>query len=218
MPRSVPSSRKSASRPSAEQPRLLRAGRAEPQRQHQFHGARAGVRPRRRHARHHHHFHGRNALHVDQLHARWRHQSRHRFQPLHYSSLDRLHSGIQVAKRRLPRRVRPRSGTGQRLDANPAPTICMARSSTSCATSISMPGAATSFCPLPPRIPTSRINFGYVAGGPVWIPKLFNGKNKLFWTSNWEGFKEQQVNFDTCDLSERGDARRDFSEVRRRLL
>ena len=38
---------------------------------------------------------------------------------------------------------------------NPAPIICMARYSTFCATSIWMRGAATSFCPLPPRTPTS---------------------------------------------------------------
>lgn len=28
---------------------------------------------------------------------------------------------------------------------------------------------------------------GFVAGGPVYIPKLYNGKNKTFWLANYEG-------------------------------
>jgi hypothetical protein len=31
--------------------------------------------------------------------------------------------------------------------------------------------------------------YGFVLGGPVWIPKLFNGRNKLFFMSNFERFK-----------------------------
>jgi Carboxypeptidase regulatory-like domain len=29
--------------------------------------------------------------------------------------------------------------------------------------------------------------FGFVAGGPVWIPKLYNGRDKSFWLVNYEG-------------------------------
>jgi outer membrane receptor protein involved in Fe transport len=28
---------------------------------------------------------------------------------------------------------------------------------------------------------------GFVAGGPVWIPKLYDGRNKTFWLANYEG-------------------------------
>ena len=28
-----------------------------------------------------------------------------------------------------------------------------------------------------------------MAGGPVWIPKLYNGRNKSFWLANFEGYK-----------------------------
>jgi hypothetical protein len=34
--------------------------------------------------------------------------------------------------------------------------------------------------------------YGYTVGGPVWIPKLLNGKNRLFFMSNYEGFKLRQ--------------------------
>lgn len=31
--------------------------------------------------------------------------------------------------------------------------------------------------------------FGFVAGGPVYIPKLYNGRNKTFWLANYEGWR-----------------------------
>jgi Carboxypeptidase regulatory-like domain/TonB dependent receptor len=34
--------------------------------------------------------------------------------------------------------------------------------------------------------------FGYTVGGPVRIPKLFNGKDRLFFMSNYEGFRLRQ--------------------------
>jgi hypothetical protein len=39
-------------------------------------------------------------------------------------------------------------------------------------------------------IPELRQNqFGYVASGPVVIPKLYNGRNKTFWLANYEGWR-----------------------------
>jgi hypothetical protein len=36
----------------------------------------------------------------------------------------------------------------------------------------------------------SNINtFGYSVGGPVWIPKVFDGRNRLFFFTNYEGFR-----------------------------
>lgn len=34
-------------------------------------------------------------------------------------------------------------------------------------------------------------NFGATAGGPVWIPKLYNGKNKTFFFGSYEGFRNR---------------------------
>jgi hypothetical protein len=40
-----------------------------------------------------------------------------------------------------------------------------------------------------------RNEYGGWAGGPVWIPKLYNGKNKTFWFVDWEGLKQRQNKF-----------------------
>jgi hypothetical protein len=34
-----------------------------------------------------------------------------------------------------------------------------------------------------------RNEFGGTIGGPVWIPKLYNGRNRTFWFFNYEGYK-----------------------------
>jgi hypothetical protein len=39
----------------------------------------------------------------------------------------------------------------------------------------------------PPQL--VRNEFGGSAGGPVWLPKLYNGKNKTFWFFSYEGYR-----------------------------
>jgi hypothetical protein len=34
--------------------------------------------------------------------------------------------------------------------------------------------------------------YGFTVGGPVWIPKVIHGKDKLFWFMSWEGTKQNQ--------------------------
>src|SRR5216110_2023441 len=34
--------------------------------------------------------------------------------------------------------------------------------------------------------------FGFVASGPVYLPKLYNGRNKTFWLANYEGWRVRQ--------------------------
>lgn len=34
-------------------------------------------------------------------------------------------------------------------------------------------------------------NFGATAGGPVWIPKIYNGRNKTFFFTSYEGFRNR---------------------------
>ena len=41
-----------------------------------------------------------------------------------------------------------------------------------------------------PVVPELRQNqFGYVLGGPIWIPKLYDGRNKSFFLANYEGWQ-----------------------------
>ncbi len=41
-------------------------------------------------------------------------------------------------------------------------------------------------------LPNTRFNqYGLTAGGPIWIPKVINGRNKLFWFFAWEGLKDK---------------------------
>ncbi|MBL8177986.1 MAG: carboxypeptidase regulatory-like domain-containing protein, partial [Bryobacterales bacterium] len=36
-------------------------------------------------------------------------------------------------------------------------------------------------------------NYGLMASGPVFIPKIFNGKDKLFWTITWNGIRQSKA-------------------------
>jgi hypothetical protein len=43
--------------------------------------------------------------------------------------------------------------------------------------------------------PVTHYNqYGVTAGGPIMVPKVFNGRNKLFWFFAWEGLKDSQPN------------------------
>jgi hypothetical protein len=34
------------------------------------------------------------------------------------------------------------------------------------------------------------------AGGPVWLPKIYDGRNRTFWFVSYEGLRQRQVTFD----------------------
>jgi hypothetical protein len=38
-----------------------------------------------------------------------------------------------------------------------------------------------------------RNDYGFTIGGPVWIPKIYNGRDKTFFFVNWEEFRETQI-------------------------
>ena len=44
------------------------------------------------------------------------------------------------------------------------------------------------------RNPFKWNQFGFTLSGPVWIPKVYNGRNKLFFMSNYEGYRLRQLN------------------------
>jgi hypothetical protein len=42
------------------------------------------------------------------------------------------------------------------------------------------------------KAPFTQNNFGGSIGGPVWIPKLYNGRDRTFWFFNYEGFRQRE--------------------------
>lgn len=69
----------------------------------------------------------------------------------------------------------------------------------------------------PPKDPFRWNQYGFTLGGPVWIPRLFNGRNRLFFLSNFEGFRQRKqlrVISDVPSAAMRGG---DFSEISPRI-
>ena len=50
----------------------------------------------------------------------------------------------------------------------------------------------------PPKSPFRQNQYGYTLGGPIQIPKIFNGKNRLFFMSNYEGYKSRTTAYNTA--------------------
>jgi hypothetical protein len=42
----------------------------------------------------------------------------------------------------------------------------------------------------PSITPLHRNQFGFTAGGPVYLPRIFNGRNKTFWLFSYEGIRQ----------------------------
>jgi hypothetical protein len=64
-----------------------------------------------------------------------------------------------------------------------------------------------------PKDPFKWNQYGFALGGPVWLPNIYNGKDKLFFMSNFEGFKERRLSrklFTVPSLKMRNG---DFSEL-----
>lgn len=43
-----------------------------------------------------------------------------------------------------------------------------------------------------PQAPFHQNQFGFAVGGPVWIPKLYNGRDKTFFMADYEGLRQSQ--------------------------
>ena len=41
--------------------------------------------------------------------------------------------------------------------------------------------------------------FGFVLSGPVWFPKIYNGKNRTFWAMNFEGRRTREGQVQTVN-------------------
>src|SRR5260370_160164 len=62
--------------------------------------------------------------------------------------------------------------------------------------------------------PATKFNqYGFTAGGPVWLPKVFNGRNKLFWFFALERLKDSQPNTDFTTVPTDAERKGDFSAL-----
>ena len=125
--------------------------------------------------------------HVQPVHARWHREYRRQFQHLRDSAVDRCTAGIQGADRHLSGGVWPRGKPDQRFDQNPARNefhgalFEFLRNE-------KLDARNYAFTALrPAKDPFKWNQYGFTLGGPVWIPKIFNGRNRLFFMSNFEG-------------------------------
>lgn len=50
-----------------------------------------------------------------------------------------------------------------------------------------------------PRPPLTLNNFGTAVGGPVLLPKIYNGRSRTFWFFNYEGFRQRQSSAATAN-------------------
>ena len=50
----------------------------------------------------------------------------------------------------------------------------------------------------PAKSPYRQNQYGFTLAGPVQIPKVFNGKNRLFFMSNYEGYKSRKTSINTA--------------------
>lgn len=69
------------------------------------------------------------------------------------------------------------------------------------------------FDPPGPKPPFKRNQYGFAAGGPVWIPKVFNGRNKVFFFGDYEGTKIRVTNTNTNTIPTLKMRTGDFSDL-----
>ncbi|MBV6432225.1 MAG: hypothetical protein IANPNBLG_02361 [Bryobacteraceae bacterium] len=58
-----------------------------------------------------------------------------------------------------------------------------------------------------------RNQFGFVLSGPVWIPKVYNGRDRTFWMVNYEGQREKQEVASIASVIPEALRRGDFSAI-----
>lgn len=63
------------------------------------------------------------------------------------------------------------------------------------------------------KTPLRRNQFGATVGGPVWIPKLYNGKDRTFWLFSYEGMRQKTAQSNTAVVPEMAIRQGDFSSI-----
>jgi hypothetical protein len=72
--------------------------------------------------------------------------------------------------------------------------------------------------PSPASTPYRQNQYGFTLSGPVRIPKIFNGRNRLFFMSNYEGFKSRTTTTSIATTMPQAMRDGDFSGIPNTLL
>ncbi len=64
-----------------------------------------------------------------------------------------------------------------------------------------------------PRAADVLNQYGVTAGGPILVPKLYNGRNKVFWFMAWEGLHEPSASANTTTVPTAAEKNGDFSAL-----
>jgi hypothetical protein len=64
-----------------------------------------------------------------------------------------------------------------------------------------------------PRNLDRKNDYGGTLGGPVWIPKLYNGRDKTFFFFSWEQYRQTQGSTNTSTLPTDAERQGDFSSL-----
>jgi len=64
-----------------------------------------------------------------------------------------------------------------------------------------------------PKPSFKRNQFGFTAGGPVWLPKIYNGRNRTFFFFGYEGLRERSLANFTGSVPTELERRGDFSRT-----
>ncbi len=68
------------------------------------------------------------------------------------------------------------------------------------------------------RNPLRQNQFGVAGGGPVWIPKLYNGKNRTFFYGGYEGYRQSRTSQNTGLVPTQAQLSGDFSGISNRIF
>ena len=70
----------------------------------------------------------------------------------------------------------------------------------------------------PAKQPFKWNQYGYTLGGPIWIPKIVNGHNRLFFMTNYEGFNRRLTSYSSYTVPTNGMRNGDFTAVKTALI
>jgi hypothetical protein len=68
------------------------------------------------------------------------------------------------------------------------------------------------------KVPFRQNQYGFTLGGPAYIPKVYNGRDKTFWFLNWEGYRRRRGNTNVSTTPIQAQRDGDFSQQPRAIF